>query len=116
MFDEEITIWLNSINDRPIVKAINIGLFEGENYFNVYLIGSNTYDETDDDWACNEDYIPENKYLQLPSSNSLGWEEFQKQIILSVKKYIINFQDFSVLQNTEIVTVGFDDAELVRVK
>ncbi len=116
MIEQKITTWLNSINERPEIKAINIGLFEDPDCYNAYLIGSNVYDPTDDDWACNEDFIPKNKYVKLTSTTSMDWSLFQEHVFNSLKNYIANSEDSTVFQNSEIVTVGFDDSELVRVK
>jgi len=116
VFDEEITTWLNSIKERPAIKAINIGLFEESGGYCAYLVGSNSYDENDDDWACNEDFIPTNKYVKLLNSNSMNWEKVQERVISSIQSYILNTQESSVLKNIEVITVGFDDAELERVK
>ncbi|MCJ8314226.1 MAG: hypothetical protein HRU38_18915 [Saccharospirillaceae bacterium] len=49
----EIEAWLNNINERPDVVAINIGLIESTNGFQAYMIGSKVYDINDDEWACN---------------------------------------------------------------
>ena len=35
------------------------------------MIGSKEYDPKNNDWACNEDYVPINKYLQLNINKSI---------------------------------------------
>lgn len=68
----EIAKWLTNIAETELpsagVIAFNIGLFEGEDGYTAYLIGSKEYDPDDSDWACSEDFIPEKKYFKLARS------------------------------------------------
>lgn len=71
-----------------IIIAINFGLFETSKGYNVYAIGSKEYDVEDDEWACNEDYVPNNKYCQLSDMDNLNWEEIQKEIVEALSQII----------------------------
>ncbi|MDF2858168.1 MAG: hypothetical protein K0Q87_4019 [Neobacillus sp.] len=37
------------------IKALNTGLFSP---YGIELIGAKVYDPEDDDWACEEDFVP----------------------------------------------------------
>jgi hypothetical protein len=68
----ELKDWLESLfKNSPIpddTRALWIGIMkvEGENDGEIpaiYLIGSNTYDEENLDWAASPTYLPENRYV-----------------------------------------------------
>ena len=111
----DIETWILQNEDRPNVKAINIGLMQTQKGYSAYLIGSNEYDPENDDWACNEDYVPTDKYLELPLSKSLDWDVLQERVVKIIINLIQSKND-SILNYVENVTVGFDNGELIKVK
>ena len=117
----EIQYWLQA-NDHTApaeIIAFNIGIFETENGYSLHLTGSKTYDPNNDDWACNEDYEADEKYLELPMSNHTAedWVEFQKLVRTTVEKYLeLKKEDTTSLFYQKIVTIGFDDGELERIR
>lgn len=120
--EEEIRHWIQQINDETIlpsdIVAFNFGLFESEERYCIYLTGSKFYDESDDDWACDIDFEPNRKYLMLASGSiqNMNW----KEILYKVKNIIFNFiianADKLPLFVGKIVTIGFDDGDLVRIQ
>lgn len=122
-FENILKDWIKEISDEETVleniQALNFGMFESENRYAVYLIGSNEYDTEDDDWACNEDFVPNNKYLEFNQEEicNLDWEDFQELMVESSKN-IISSKDISEYKilNIDNITTGFDDGELVKVK
>ena len=100
------------------IKAFNFGLLETENGYSSYLIGTKTYSEIDDDWACDEDYTPSERYLNIPKENMpSGWAELQETFAQELIG-IINSEELksSFLSTAEFITTGFDDGELTKVK
>src|SRR3989339_523760 len=90
---DKISTWLKRINDNESIpkdiKAFNIGIFESEKEYMIYLIGSKEYDTLDDDWACNEDFIPEEKYLGLgKKSKKLDWLDIQNFVKQKLENHI----------------------------
>jgi hypothetical protein len=68
---EEIIHWLRIIETHEGVPpadviAFNFGLFESDQGYRMYLVGSLEYSEDDDDWACIELPKEEYRYLRLP--------------------------------------------------
>ena len=61
---EKFNNWLDDIikNEKPNsdIIAYWVGIFETEEGYETYLIGSREFDSNDDDWACNVDFTPEN--------------------------------------------------------
>lgn len=120
MTQEKFNDWLNLIiqHERPgeDIIAYYFGIFEGTEGYEVYLVGSKGFDEDDDDWACNNDFEPANKYFSLKQPGA-DWE----QILEDVKKNIETFtrQDSfknSFLDKAEAIATGFDEGDLYRIK
>ena len=123
MLEEKIEYWLDQMNAETSrlpadIVAFNFGLFETENGYGIYLTGSKSYDEQDDDWACNIDFEPENKYLICASENikMLKWEEFQKEAKGIISKYISANMDQLPIFQGKVITIGFDDGNLVKIR
>ena len=61
--------WISKIikNESPdsSIIAINFGIFESENGYQLYLAGFKVYDKDNDDWASGlGDFSPKDKYFQ----------------------------------------------------
>jgi hypothetical protein len=113
--------WLDRLNrsDPPPdrLAAYNIRLFESQVGYMAYLIGSRVYDLDDEDWACNEDYVPIEKYFRLPKDLAAGkdWRDVQRQVRHLLKRYLESSESKGSFLATGVVTVGFDDGNLERV-
>lgn len=120
--EKEIYGWLSRIvrSERPSssVIAYNIGLFKTVDGYSAYVIGSEKYDDEDSDWACEEAFVPTDKYLMLPSSQfELGdWETAMREIVKAVKS-VLGKPDMqsSFFVKAQALTVGFDSGDLERV-
>ena len=117
---EGIKGWLSTIDEATPtdIVALNIGLFETATGYSLYLIGSKTYDAADDDWACNEDYVPEEKYYEIAANNlgSSDGEDLQKMVQKIVEEYAKErVENEESLFYHKIVTIGFDEGELHRI-
>ena len=115
--------WLRRVRDNsPPAKniaAYNFGIFESESGYTVYLVGSREYDPDDDDWACNADYAPSEKYFELPESYTgrKRWQGVQREVVRLVKRFLESPEsEGSFLRAATAITVGFDDGSLERVK
>ena len=113
--------WITRIDESENIPdsiiAFNFGIIETEDGYQVYLIGASDYDLEDDDWACEEDFIPEEKYLNLgEASSKWDWEEVQSIVKDSVEQFIITrVSPTTFLHKAEYLTTGCDDGELVRI-
>lgn len=120
---DKVERWLKNIaaveSLSDDIVAVNIGMFETENGYGVYMCGSKEYDEEDDDWACDADYEPGEKYLILEGKGfeSMAWETLLNQMVLSLKE-ILKCGDESVRRffGNRVLTTGFDEGNLIRVK
>ncbi|UCA61686.1 hypothetical protein KB553_09140 [Chryseobacterium rhizoplanae] len=113
--------WFEKLNETEKIPtniiAINFGLFESDKNYIIYLVGSETYDENDDDWATEVNYEPQNKYLKLIDIQKMNWKEVQNETgkIIAELIYVENFED-SIFSKIKNITVGFDDGDLIKIK
>ncbi len=109
--------WIVSINEEEKlpegIVAINFGLFEP---YGIELIGSKQYDAEDDDWACEEDFEPQNRECpQFEISEDFNWE-YVLEIITKILKELVNELANLEILNVEHITTGFCDGDLVVIK
>ncbi len=117
--EQRFTMWIENISqsekiDNSII-GFNFGLFETTDGFEMYLIGSKTFDIDDEDWATNEDFEPKQKYFQFGKdfSSNKDWQDIQKYSEKLVQEYV-NSDKFntSIFANAKGITTGFDDGNL----
>ncbi|MDH7445652.1 hypothetical protein [Aquimarina sp. 2201CG14-23] len=104
-------------NDKII--AYNFGLFESNGSYMMYLIGCKKYDTKNEDWVCDVDYEPKNKYFDLHNAelNNSKWEfvlEYAVKLVKGFMKTENYYQSFLV--KSEYITIGFDDGNLIQLK
>lgn len=106
---------LNELLSDNIV-AFNINIYESP--FTIEIVGSSEFNPDNEDWACNEDWIPKNRLIQVSSSffgNS--WAEAQENIVAMAKLYIQSSSKNALkLKNSKAFAVGFVDGNLSYVK
>jgi hypothetical protein len=69
--------------------------------------------------ACNDDWAPTEKYLELSEHRSAekDWQEVLRDIVDLLRRYTQSTEfPESFLANATAITVGFDDGDLARVK
>jgi len=117
-----VNFWINRIDDKEqipqSVKAFNFGIIETESDYQVYLVGTKSYDTNNDDWACEEVFIPKERYLSLGvDSKKWNWEEIQSIVKTGIEQFIeTRISPLTFVHSAEYLTIGFDDGELERIK
>lgn len=111
--------WLDGQLDecgRDSVVAFIINIYDTP--FEIELIGSHEFDPEDEDWACNEDWVPMNRTVEV--SNHLfgrSWEDAQKQLVIFAKSYLSSgSNNVQKIKAAKAFTIGFVDGELVCIK
>lgn len=118
---KQIEDWLLELSHNEVIPenivALNFGIFESENGYCVYLIGSESYDVDDDDWACDVDYEPVDKYLNIEGVDvGVDSDKFLNEVI-TILLDIISLEKVSAwLLHTKYITVGFDDGVLEKIR
>lgn len=109
--------WISDIDKNEKLPsdiiALNFGLFEP---YGIELIGSNEYDEEDEDWACNEDFVPQKRTCpKLPISSDTPWERVLEEITIILKDLVKENKNIRLFQ-VKHITTGFCDGNLVVIK
>lgn len=111
-----IAKWILSIEAEQSIPsdivALNFGLYEP---FGIELIGSRHYDENDDDWACNEDYVPNTRGISLNISDDTEWQTVLDNTSKIIKD-LMNKNPTLKLWQVDHITIGFSDGDLVKLK
>ena len=98
------------------IKAINFNLYEDtDNKWSVELVGTFSFDRDNDDWACDVDYEPVDKYLNIEGVD-VDPDKFLNEVI-TILLDIISLEKVSAwLLHTKYITVGFDDGVLEKIR
>ena len=98
--------------DTP-VAAYNFNLYEHEDAFAIQLIGANSFDRSDSDWACDEVFSSGEDLFELPRSIvSSDWPEGLRCAKDLVKKYLGDGKQAQRLKKSDAVGIGFVDGDL----
>jgi hypothetical protein len=132
---QEFQLWFDTIirsSPPPSnLQAIKIGLCIINDEYHVYISGYTHYDPYESGWECNDDWLPDNRFIQISNfsgmknllksikrSNHEPWFIIQLMIIIFVKQYFRqNCAQFSqkIGINRLHVFVGFDDGDLLPI-
>ena len=119
-FQIELENWLNGIvkTEKPgkEILAFRFGLDEVENGYNLYLAGSENYDEADDEWAA---YPPEfiaEKELLIASDEDQQWYWMLLEVIYSLGRVLRTSKVRSSFLGSKPVYTGFADGDLYQLK
>jgi len=112
-----ISNWLDKILSEEIpdvIVAFNFNLYEGSHdTYDVQLIGSDIFDEEDDDWACNECFTSGENICYIQRTEDIkDWEKGLEYITELVKLYIAKGKRAEYLKNVSAVGIGFVDGDI----
>ena len=120
-FENDFKIWLFEslrVNLPLEIKAFSFNLFEpagdGKIKFGIELIGSNTFDKDNGEWACNEIWEATNRQFFIPATYST----LEFEICLTKMKSLIelslqsNIKISEKLKNYQGIAIGFVDGDL----
>ena len=101
------------------IIAYNLGLFDTDNCYAIYLIDSNEHAKEDKVSATKNDYEWPIEYYPLSKTEykDLKWEQVLNKIKSQLKEYT-NTEKFknSSLAKAKAITIRFDDGDLVKMK
>lgn len=108
--------WIGNIfqskNLSSNIVALYFGYFETKHGYMVYCTGSAEYDDEDPDWACNEDFIPANKYFNPDKALiKLDWMAFEDKMNDSIIE-ILAAKSSYIPKSIKHICSGFDEEDL----
>ncbi len=112
----KIETWINNIAIQEIpeeVIAFNFNLYEDtDNTWSMELVGTESFDEEDPDWACDEVTDFGTRDNPLAWQKDASWDEVLEEIIGALKMYLDLGGFANVLKNSNGVGVGFVDGDI----
>lgn len=113
---QKIAVWLDSILNQEIpepVVAFCFNLYEdGENQWSLELVGTESFDEEGEDWACDEVTDFGSRENNIIWNSSSECDEVLEEIVTDVKRYLENGKYADVLKAKKGVGVGFVDGDI----
>lgn len=123
--------WLdNLLQTEPLttdIIAINFGIFESDSGIQLYISGSCEWDKDDFDWACCNDYFPNNRYPKLDIFKFINEINVQNEysgiyLSLAISTVLIisyiNKNNNNLINNAVkslYISTGFDDGDLYNI-
>ena len=112
----EFSEWLDGILENTKfdkILAFNFNLYEGDNEYHIQIIGSDEFDEEDEDWACSEIFTSGDKYFIVNTKNAgEEWFEALEFCVKIVTKYLENGKNKEILLKKRAVGIGFTSGDL----
>lgn len=109
--------WIDSVLEIPLpeeVIAIAFNLYEdGENQWFVEMVGTDSFDSDDSDWACDEVFNTRNNLHSW--TQEATWEVILQEVIDNIKKYIETGNYSEKLKSYQGIGVGFVDGDITIV-
>ena len=123
-FKNKFLAWINqsvSENISEEVKAFSFNLyepaFEDGIKFGIEIVGTGSFDEKDEDWACDEVWEPKQRGLSIPVSFSGdNWEKCLNIMTEEVKNILNSNEPSSSILNSKPICIGFVDGDLTIIK
>jgi hypothetical protein len=108
--------WLDKIlenNSFDKIVAFNFNLYEGFNEYHIQLIGSDKFDEKDQDWACSEVFTSGEDIFKINTENAgEKWFEALDCCIKIATEYLENGKNKDKILGKKAVGIGFVDGDL----
>jgi hypothetical protein len=116
LYYEDFSKWLDSNLEKlpSDVVAVNFNLYEGSNQtYDIQLIGTDKFDEADEDWVCEEIFTTGEDVFFIPRTEDIeDWEDGLSFITKMIEEYLENGKYADVLHGLQAVGVGFVDGDI----
>ena len=106
--------WLDSIFTSKLdstIIALNFNIYETPNSYDIELIGSDEFDEEDEDWACNT-VFSSNTMFEIENNTFSNWESALEFISGLIKEYLNNGNNSNYIKSFKGIGVGFIDGDI----
>ena len=109
--------WLTAVSRENIPQNIAAWLFELSEPYEITLVGSTHFDESNDDWACpdDDDFHPTTAAPDLSVLSGQNWEIVWETVVKIVRKLTVELSDLAVFRVPHIAA-GFVDGDLVLIR
>ena len=116
-FYDSFSKWLDKYLSKDLpngIVAVNINLYEGsKKTYDVELVGCGSFDENDEDWACDEVFTTREDLFFIPRTDDIvNWEQGISFITTLVEEYLLKGKYASKLKSYKAVGIGFVDGNI----
>ncbi len=111
----EFELWLDNALEPVVSKetvAFNFNLYDdGDDNWSIELVGTASFDEDNDDWACDEVFATRENPFSW--NEDATWDDVLNKVSVLIENYLENGKKAKILKKSKGVGVGFVDGDLV---
>jgi len=112
----DLSRWLDSVFAEIIpddVAGIVFNLYQdAENQWALEVVGTSSFDDADDNWACDEITDFDTRKKPFSWKDESGWKEVLSETKIGLCKYLEDGQQSEIIKTVQGVSVGFVDGDL----
>lgn len=112
----EVSDWLNATLDQKIPEEVTAFCFnlydDGDGNWSMELIGTERFDEDDEDWPCDEITDFGTRETPFTWNSDAEWEAVLEGMVSAIKKYLEGGEYAGVLKSKEGIGIGFVDGDI----
>ena len=109
--------WLDNIFEQKLpdgIIAFNFNLYEGsKGTYDIQLIGSDEFDENDQEWACTDFYTTGENICYIKRTKEINqWEQGLSYITKLAERYLSEGRNAGIFKSVSAIGIGFVDGEI----
>ncbi|MFC2297569.1 hypothetical protein [Prevotella nigrescens] len=113
---QKIEKWIDKVLQQDFpddVVAVMFNLYEdGDALYSMEVVGTESFDEEDEDWACDELTDFETRENPLVLKSKSDWEEMLSTVSGCLKRYLSEGKHADKLKGCTAVATGFVDGDI----
>ena len=113
---DDFEAWINNVFDNDIpteVVAINFNIYEDvDNKWSIEPVGTSSFDEDDEDWACDEVTTFNTRDNPFTWQEETSWEEVLFKVKDLISKYLVTGNHSYKLKGMKALACGFVDGDI----
>ena len=108
--------WLNGVFEKSFprdVIAVNFNIYEdADNYWSIEPVGTASFEEEDEDWACDEVTNFNTRSNPFTWQEKASWEDMLSKVKNMIIQYLDSGKHAGKLKTLDAVACGFVDGNL----
>lgn len=109
--------WLDNVLQQQLpegIIAFNFNIYEGsKGTYDIQLIGSEEFDDNDQDWACTDFYSSGENICCIKRVKEIEqWEQGLNYILELTRRYLSEGKNADILKSASAIGVGFVDGDI----
>ena len=108
--------WINGIFSKEIPEDVVAAVFniydDGDGDWSVEVVGTSSFDEDDEDWACDEVTNFDSRENRFAWNESYEWEDAFEEVVKILNKYLEEGTYKDKLKELNGIGAGFVDGDL----